>query len=248
MKKLFALILVVAMCFVLGSCSFVESLISPDNENGDNTNSTEIRTTVTEEEWDAAMSGKNFTAEVSLSTVHSQGDIFSKNAQYINIKQTETSSLQNNKFVVESNFAGPETTEEGPEYIVKQGDDFYSVTKEDEAWVGNKISNPENVIVSLSYLLENLSEDASFKFEDFTYNEETKAYECEAPISMFGQADEDSAFLVVVYFENGKIVKAEISESAKKTADDISYSVDVRYVFTDFGTTVVNDIPEFTVE
>ena len=250
MKKILSLVLVVVMCFALASCSFIEQLL-PGNENGGNNGNenkpAEIRTTVTKEEWDAAVAEKNFTAEIMLSTLYSQGDMFNKNAQYSTVKQTETASFQQNKFVVQSHLAGPETTEEDPEYIVKKGDFFYEVSKEDGVWEGVLEENPENRIISLSVLFKTFSEDEAITFEDFTYNEENKSYEYEGTRSLLNNSNFESKPYFALSFEDGKIVRAEISEKSEKTDDDISYAIEISYVFTNFGKTVVDDIPEFTI-
>ncbi len=250
MKKILSLVLVVVMCFALASCSFIEQLL-PGNENGENNGNenkpAEIRTTVTKEEWDAAVAEKNFTAEMMLSSLYSQGDMFNKNVQYITVKQTETASFQQDKFVVQSHLAGPETTEEDPEYIVKKGDFFYEVSKEDGAWEGVLEENPENRIISLSVLFKTFSEDEAITFEDFTYNEENKSYECEGTRSIFDYANNVTKPYFTLSFEDGKIVRAEVSEKREETADDASYAIEISYVFTNFGKTVVDDIPEFTI-
>ena len=250
MKKILSLVLVVVMCFALASCSFIEQFL-PGNENGGNNENenkpAEIRTTVTKEEWDAAVAEKNFTAEMMLSTLYSQGDMFNKNVQYATVKQTETASFQQNKFVVQSHLAGPETTEEDPEYIVKKGDFFYEVSKEDGVWEGVLEENPENRIISLSVLFKTFSEDEAITFEDFTYNEENESYEYEGTRSLLNNSNFESKPYFALSFEDGKIVRAEISEKSEKTDDDISYAIEISYVFTNFGKTVVDDIPEFTI-
>lgn len=250
MKKILSLVLVVVMCFALASCSFIEQFL-PGNENGGNNENenkpAEIRTTVTKEEWDAAVAEKNFTAEMMLSTLYSQGDMFNKNVQYATVKQTETASFQQNKFVVQSHLAGPETTEEDPEYIVKKGDFFYEVSKEDGVWEGVLEENPENRIISLSLLFETFGGDKAITFEDFTYNEENKSYEYEGTRSLLNNSNFESKPYFALSFEDGKIVRAEISEKSEKTDDDISYAIEISYVFTNFGKTVVDDIPEFTI-
>ena len=64
------------------------------------------------------MAEKNLIAETSRFIVISQGEQFSKNSQYITLRQTETSSIRHVKQVVENDIEGSNVIEEDLEYIV----------------------------------------------------------------------------------------------------------------------------------
>ena len=242
MKKILSLVLVVSMCFILGSCELLANVFGGN---------TEVRYTATKEEWDAAMAGKNFTAEITLEMTYTSEGRYNKNANYITVKETDTVMMQVTKAVSENNYMDGENTETrelDPDYTILKDGIYYDISKDGDEWVASKIEGGEPPIDSINNILSDTFFDEPFSYEDFVYNEEEKAYEKEVDKDIMGVDDAENLPILSIYFENGKLVKIEISENHTKELDGYSQSAYVSYVFTNIGSTVIDNVPEYVVK
>lgn len=67
--------------------------------------------------------------------------------------------------------------------------------------------------------------EESITFEDFTHNEENKAYEGYFQMSLPDSSMYDETHIyIALYFEDGRIIKAEISEKSEKSVGGKLYA------------------------
>ncbi len=121
------------------------------------------------------------------------------------------------------------------QYLVKSGEKWYGLSEVSGTWYGAEM--PDAFVESYTFAG---SQGVSFvdKFTEFDYDEENKCYIAENFV-----LDEEYnivADYVKVYIENGKLARMEI-----KVAFETNHSIS-NYVFSDYGTTVIDDIPEWT--
>lgn len=256
MKKivtlLLALSMIIAVSFTLSSCDVVNQYLpgtkedeKTDNtedegntENGDNTeddgntengdniengdNTTEVRTTVTAEEWTANMEQTNFTvtADIGEGTETTVKGIISITATNKSVEVLEP--------------------EEQMTYFAIQDGKSYYVIKVGESWSGgNSQSYPYDTVYE--FVTDGVGGSNTFEFEydDFVYNAEIKAY----VYSFEDEAGDEWTYRC--YFEDGKIVKAEINKNITNY-DGTETSIFAVEIFSDLGTTVV-EVPEFSI-
>ena len=210
MKKIISLLIIaVMMVLPLASC----------NKNSDNN----VRTTITEDEWDALDNITNYTCNIKgtdyqfiFGTHHGQNYTST-------IKVTEKAEHTFYKFGYDSD---AETNEYY--YFVENGESYRLSKSSDESWKA-KTSN-----LTPDSLLEYITYD-EVEFDDLTYNKNNNAYTCTVK-------DDDCTLTFTYYFKAGTLTKFEFRYSEVE-GDRYEETV----TFSNIGTTTVT-LPEYTIE
>lgn len=187
------------------------------NENGNA--GSEIRTTVTAEEFEANMNQTNYTMSFEAEATYLQEPAYGM----VMVSATATYSD-----LVSTGIASPV-----PYYVVKQDDVWYGVIESENGWIGQVVNiSDENAIAPLVACVSIFNLDHTY--DSLVYDTEKKAY-------TFTQEVEDGWQMYCYYFEEGKIIKCEMLDTDSYGNGRITLSI------SNIGTTVI-EIPEFTVE
>ena len=120
------------------------------------------------------------------------------------------------------------------QYLVKQGNAWYAINYVDGNWYGFEQTDQE---VETNTFAGGTGSSFIDNFEAFEFNEQENCY-----IANDYQLDSSTtAEYVKVYIENGKLVKMEMKIAEGEEMYTIS-----EQVFSDYGTTVVDNIPQWT--
>lgn len=195
MKKIISLLLAICMCI-----SFGAMLTACNNEDNEDNN---IKTTVTEQEWTAAFdtfSNENFFVHYKVGDVEILETVTSTAIKKVlkdeGVEYTTYYAEENGMSVVYEceNSIWTKSVEYSNEWVNGE-----SVPSEPIAWSTKLTSEKEDIISDVLPF-------ARFEFELFTYNEESKAYECER---MLAKGDYGIVFTdfvnIKIAFENGKV-------------------------------------------
>ncbi len=204
---------------------------NPDNtedegntENGDHTENggtgSEIRTTVTAEEFEANMNQTNYTISFEAEATYLQEPAYgmvtaSATAIYVDFVSIGLSPV--------------------PYYIVKQDNVWYDVRESENGWIGQvgNISDENPIFPLVSCVSIFFSFDHTY--DSLVYDTEKKAY-------TYTQEDEYGGVQThCYYFEEGKIVKCELLDTDSYGSGRMTLSI------SNIGTTII-EVPEFTVE
>lgn len=122
--------------------------------------------------------------------------------------------------------------EQQAQYLVKENGTWYGLTEYEGTWYGAEQTDAEVEIFTFAggqgiYFVN--------KFDEFEYDEVNHCY-----VANDFTIDDETAEYVKIYIENGKIMKMEIKESIN--AETYTESV---YVFSNYGTTTIDNIPEW---
>jgi hypothetical protein len=217
MKKLFALLLMLACCISFASCSFIT------NNNNDGEEPVEVRHTITIDEWREAGKINNF----SLLFNDSIGAGISKHANgYIGeeffYKNGSKSDL---RFYANI---------DGVAYDIQKTDEGYVASKAEESELGTSLP------FDIAYLLtEAFGVSWGTIYDNLIYVEECKIYR--AYVETQSMIERAEAVEIEVECENGGIKKMTVRNIGRDTREPLPFSV----TFYNFGTTVV-ELPDFT--
>jgi len=127
------------------------------------------------------------------------------------------------------------------QYLVKQSGVWYGLAEYQGTWYGSEM--PEQYVESYTFAG---SQGIAFvdRFAEFEYDEENHCYVATNYILEEGIGDEPDtvAEYVKVFIENGKLVGMELKAQISANSYGIS-----SYVFSNYGTTVIDDIPQWTI-
>ncbi len=131
------------------------------------------------------------------------------------------------------------TTAEGQtesQYLVKSGEKWYGLSEIQGAWYGAEM--PATIVESYTFAG---SQGIAFvdKFSSLEYDDENHCYLAENFV--LDEEHEIVADYVKIFIENGKLVSMEM-----KTPYDATTYIITSYAFSNYGTTVIDDIPEWT--
>lgn len=221
MKRVLALLLAFLCCICLASCNFLPK--------------TEVRTTITKDEWNAALTVGNYSvvSNYMLPLINS-GNHFSSGGGEV-IKMTKDC------FSIDF-YSKSETTFDslyckiidGVLYDIKKTNEGYIASKKDIEDVDNNtpIENLGNLFLSAFNL------DWNAVYDSLVYIEDCKTYR-----GVLGSIEDGRTVSVQIEMEceNGKIKKLRLYLADR----DIHEPLNGLFTFYDFGTTVV-EIPEYT--
>ena len=120
-------------------------------------------------------------------------------------------------------------------YVVKKDNAWYRLSKNQDAWYGMQITEQQ---VAAYTIVGGLGAYFVDKFSSFVYDSENKCYVAEN-LNLVGNTIFD---YVKICIENGKLISVEM----KRTVSADQYVL-MQYTFTNYGTTVLEDVPQFTV-
>ena len=197
-----------------------------DDQNGDKNDNTEevpeVKTTVTEAEWNAYDDILNYTVTVSSSLIKGDGDgALSTVKNDLTLKLTEESAMQlsNGKLMYM-------VLEDGVWYELELDEDEEIYYKDESGGFGG----------SLLDFLNSMCRG----YSDLTYDEVKKAYVGNSPINMMGVPANYS-----IYFEDGKPTKAEFSGKQRINEDGYTYQeVKFEVTISDINKTEIQ-LPEY---
>ena len=225
MKKIFALVIVVAMMVVsLASCDLINKVLGKDEK--------ETRTTITKEEWEALFKEMNYTSEATSTTTMTYGEESDTSTNTTLTKSTADAMYDK---TVGSYPYNDETYEYEYYYFTKDGVK-YELRKyaNEDTWYASKYEwEPGG-------LLEGLGDPEEVTFDKLVYNEETKTY-----VYKF----EESGMVIdyTFYFEDGKLVKVTLvggGEVDYGNGTMVNLEATGTIIFTNIGTTTI-ELPEY---
>lgn len=122
--------------------------------------------------------------------------------------------------------------EQQTQYLVKQNGTWYGLTEHEGKWYGAEQTDEEVEIFTFAG-----GQGAYFvdRFNEFEYDEVNHCY-----VANDFMIDDETAEYVKIYIENGKLVKMEIKGSI-----DAETYIESVYVFSNYGTTTIDNIPEW---
>ena len=120
------------------------------------------------------------------------------------------------------------------QYLVKEDDVWYAIMNNEGTWYGVEV--PVTLVNSYSFAG---SQGIAFvdRYNEFTFDDENNCYVA----SNFVIDSDVTAEYVKIYIKNGKLDKMEMKATINATAYAIA-----KYVFSDYGTTVIDNIPQWT--
>lgn len=272
MKRIISLILVVIMALscslMLGSCELLEQFLSDTKKDPE-----EVKdTTVTEEEWNVALAIINFTvhreSETMTKTTVTGAQMGTMEGETIERstgiqKQNETAQYSKNEYESKRVENGEtDSTSYGSESYLTYDpveDTWYRIleNKTTGEWEGYDFG--KSAIDDLGRML--FVDGTENTFENFTYDEEEKAYVRDVKIPGMGESDGvgpriDTAKLYL-YFENNNLVKAvmraegvnsgEVDFQGETASYTATASMTATILISDHGTTTIT-VPEYTID
>lgn len=209
MKKIISLLIIATMfIFVLASCN--------KNSNGNNN----VRTKITEEEWNAFDNITNYTCNIKGTSYEFAFGTYHGSGYTATIKTAENIEHSFYKFGHESDAQTLEYY-----YFIENGESYrLSVSSNGDCTAKASKVTPDS-------LLEYISFD-EIEFDDLTYNVKDKTYTASI-------VDEYGTITLTYHFKNGSLSQFEV----KNSDPDDKYNETV--TFSNIGTTTVT-LPEYT--
>ena len=245
MKKCFklfaALCLAAVLCVPLAACEWGSESGGPENggsENGGNSGDpSAVRTTVTEEEWNAAVYGDHANTDINDFLYDPEANVTIISTKSVTINGVELIvsfeyQIEGNKIYVKADLGVPSVseklTQENYVEILERPNDEGPVM----ANVYSKDENGQWTVAEDEFSLETdgeidfVNEDVKkvYAYENFTYNASLRRYE--AKDLEFDLGEEFGMSLTIdvmaVQFENGKLVHCEAKIESEMNGIEIS--------------------------
>lgn len=255
MKKIISLVIVaVMMVLSLASCDiindFLETVTKEDNKSGDQSSGDgsennkessegitdareEVRTTITEDEWEALDDIMNYTAKLTVPDGYKTED-----GETGECEVTETIKQTKNAGYVErvSKYDYGETKINEYLYVLKDDVSYELYESDDGTWYAT--AEEWEPMTFSNFLLSYIGLE-DIKFENLVYDEDKKAYTYNYSYSTEYNYTENRT----IYFENGTLVKIDLT----MTADSGPRHVEATIMVSNIGTTEIT-VPEYTIE
>lgn len=220
MKKFILLsIIIVSLFFTFVACDL---------------NDGEIRTTITEKEWEAIDNITNYTLNISISSDREDGG---KSHQVNAIKSTDTarySKSSSSQYATLSDVSYYVITE-GQRYVINHWNKQAHQWDKD-VWYADKADwwKPKSIYDELSWV--------DLEYKDLVYNKEEKAY-------VYTLKENELIGIISYYFEDGNLVRATAYVYQAEKIEEIDESNCVEEVvatISSIGTTEV-EVPEYII-
>lgn len=184
-----------------------------------------IYTVADSDAWNEVFSGDYLNNVTAEATRIAYKDSVDNPYAYIKVMQKATETAMETRELYDGDIC----------FSVKDNDKYYYVVQDQSGnWLGKEETSEDHEVNSCKWFTLTFVD----KFELFEYDSTNHSYVMEGEFEFAG----DIYNKAIVYIENGKVLKAKII--CNEVEDGLSGLIE--YTFFNYGTTVIDNIPEWT--